>query len=50
MAELKDGYLFDIIEKGGAAVEKSPFMPPWGTALKDEDIRDVIAFVRRSGK
>ncbi|MFQ5946869.1 MAG: c-type cytochrome [Anaerolineae bacterium] len=46
VAKLKDEYLFAIIAKGGAAVGKSPLMPPWSAALKDEDIRDVIAFIR----
>jgi len=47
---LTDQYLFDLIQKGGAAVGKSPLMPPWGQALKDQDIRDVIGFVRTLSK
>ena len=46
MAGLKEQYLMDIIRKGGAAVGKSAMMPPWGAAMKDDEIRDVIAFVR----
>jgi mono/diheme cytochrome c family protein len=50
MAGLKDQYLFDLIQKGGAAVGKSPLIPPFGAQLKDQDIRDVIAFVRSLAK
>ncbi len=50
MAGLKDQYLFDLVKKGGAAVGKSPLIPPFGSKLKDEDIRDVIAFIRSLGK
>lgn len=50
MAGLKDQHLFDLIQKGGAAVGKSPLIPPFGSQLKDQDIRDVIAFVRTLSK
>ncbi len=50
VAGLKDQYLFDLIQKGGAAVGKSPLIPPFGSKLKDQDIRDVIAFIRSLGK
>src|SRR3990172_5871143 len=50
LAGLKDQYLFDLIQKGGAAVGKSPLMPPFGAKLKDADIRDVIAYLRTLAK
>lgn len=50
MAKLGDKYLVDIIAKGGPAVGKSPLMPPWGAALKAEDIQDVVAFLRSLSK
>lgn len=46
MAGMKDQQIFDLVKKGGAAVGKSPLMPPLGGTLKDADIRDVVAFVR----
>ncbi len=46
MAGLKDQHLFDLVQKGGAAVGKSPLIPPFGSKLKDDDIRDVIAYLR----
>lgn len=46
MNALTDKYLFDIIKGGGASVGKSPLMPPWGTQLKDQDIWNVVAYIR----
>jgi mono/diheme cytochrome c family protein len=50
MAGLKDQYLFDLVKKGGAAVGKSPLIPPFGSKLNDQEIRDVIAYVRTLAK
>ena len=44
MAQLDDQYLFKIISKGGAAVGKSPLMPP--AALQEQDIWNVIAYIK----
>ena len=46
MNALTDTYLFTIIKQGGQAVQKSQMMPPWGTQLQDQQIWDVIAYVR----
>jgi len=50
MAGLKDQYLFDLIQKGGAAVGKSPLIPPFGSKMKDGEIRDVIGYLRSLAK
>ena len=50
VAGLADQYLFDLIQKGGAAVGKSPLIPPFGSKLKDGEIRDVIAYIRSLAK
>lgn len=47
---LKDQYLFDLLQKGGAAVGKSPMMPPFGSKFKEGDIHDVIAYLRSLAK
>ncbi len=47
---LKDDYLRDLIAKGGPAVGKSPLMPPMGSALKPDDVNNIIAFIRSLGK
>jgi mono/diheme cytochrome c family protein len=46
MNALSDEHLFRVIKEGGAAVGKSPLMAPWGGTLRDEQIWDVVAFVR----
>jgi len=50
MATLTDEVIFNAIKNGGASVGKSPLMPPWGATLSDEQIRDVLAFVRTLAK
>ena len=50
MAGLKDQYLFDLIQKGGAAVGKSPLIPPFGSKMKDGEIRDLIAYLKTLAK
>jgi mono/diheme cytochrome c family protein len=47
---LKDDYIKKLIKEGGQAAGKSPLMPPLGGALKDDDIENVIAYVRSLGK
>lgn len=46
MNKLNDQYLLDIISKGGAAVGKSAQMPAWGAVVKENQIRDVVAYIR----
>ncbi len=50
MTGLKDQYLFDLVQKGGAALGKSPLLPPFGSKLKDGEIRDVIAYIKTLAK
>lgn len=46
MKTVTDAGMFDMIKKGGAAMNRSPLMAPWGGVLKDEDIQNVVAFLR----
>lgn len=46
MAQMSDDEMHKVIKDGGAAVGKSPLMPPWGASLKDDQIKDVIAYIR----
>ena len=46
MNQLSDQFLTTIISKGGSAVGKSSFMPSWGSAISDKDIRDIVAYLR----
>lgn len=38
--------LFTVIKGGGEAVALSSSMPNWGNVLQDQDIWDIIAFIR----
>ena len=46
MNQLTDKFLLEIISKGGSAVGKSPMMPGWGGQFKENQLRDVVAYVR----
>ena len=46
MNGLADKWLIDVISKGGGAVGKSNFMPAWGGALDDNQIRDIVSYIR----
>ncbi len=46
MAGLKNDYIRMLLKKGGASVGKSPLMPALGAAMTDEQLTNVIAFVR----
>jgi mono/diheme cytochrome c family protein len=42
-----DAYKELIIRKGGSAIGRSPYMPPWGNELSDQQIGDLLAYLRR---
>lgn len=46
MNPLSNDFVFKVIEKGGAAVGKSPSMAPWGGSLSNAQIWDLVAFIR----
>jgi len=41
-----DAYKERIIRKGGKELGRSPFMPPWGEELTDEQVSDVVRYLR----
>lgn len=43
---MPDLYKEGIIRRGGKAMGRSEFMPPWGEELTDEQIRDVVTYLR----
>jgi cytochrome c553 len=45
LAPLSDAYLFDLVKHGGAPIGK-PGMPAFGYHLSDEQIREVVRYVR----
>lgn len=50
MSKHSDQYLFDIIAKGGAGVQKSSLMPAWSGQLKEKQIQELVAFIRSLAK
>lgn len=41
-----DAYKEAIVRRGGKAMGRSEYMPPWGGELTDEQIADVVQFLR----
>jgi mono/diheme cytochrome c family protein len=39
-----------IIRRGGAALGRSPYMPPWGEELTEEQIMDLVNFLESIAK
>ena len=50
MDQLTDDYLFTAIKNGGAAVGKNASMPGWKSQLSDQEIWDIVSFVRTLAK
>jgi cytochrome c oxidase cbb3-type subunit III len=46
MGKISDDELLVVVKAGGAAVGKSPAMMAFKDTLSDDEIRDVIAFIR----
>ncbi|MGH7833800.1 MAG: c-type cytochrome [Candidatus Binatia bacterium] len=45
-----DRYLFDVVKDGGEAVGKTPLMPPFGFQLSDQQVWDVVSYMRSLAK
>ncbi len=50
MNALSNDHLFKVLKEGGPAVGKSPLMAAWGGTLSDDEIWDVVAYVRTLAK
>jgi mono/diheme cytochrome c family protein len=46
MSDKNDAYFALIIKTGGQAIGRSEFMPPWGAELTDEQMKDLVAYLR----
>jgi len=46
MSDKNDAYMGLIIRLGGEAMGRSPFMPPWGAELTDEQMGDLVTYLR----
>ncbi len=45
-SDKNDAYFSLIIRKGGAPLGRSEFMPTWEAELTDEQVRDLVAYLR----
>ena len=45
LSKLPDEIKELMIRKGGAALGRSPFMPPWGEELSNEQIKDLLFYL-----
>lgn len=41
-----EAYMKLIVRNGGKSIGRSEFMPPWGEELTDEQVSDVVAYLR----
>ncbi len=46
MGKISDEVVFKAIKFGGAAVNLSPEMPAWGSAMPDDEVKSLQAYVR----
>jgi cytochrome c oxidase cbb3-type subunit 3 len=46
MGDTPDDLLFKAIKNGGLSVNKSVLMPTWGGVLTDEQIHDLVKYLR----
>jgi mono/diheme cytochrome c family protein len=44
-----DKFLFDVVREGGEAVGQTRFMPPFGFQLSDQEVWDLVAYMRELG-
>ena len=42
---LTEEYTYKVVKEGGTAVGKSPLMVAWSGSLKDDELRNVAAYV-----
>lgn len=48
--EQSDQFLFDVVKDGGEAVGKTRFMPAFGFQLNDQEVWDLVAYMRSLGR
>jgi mono/diheme cytochrome c family protein len=45
-SDKNDAYMRLIVQRGGKALARSEFMPPWGEELTEEQIADVVSYLQ----
>jgi cytochrome c oxidase cbb3-type subunit 3 len=46
MGDIPNEEIFHVIKDGGLAVNKSVLMPAWGNVMNDEEIKELVAYLR----
>lgn len=46
MSGRSDETLFKVVKEGGPSIDKSVLMPPWGDTLSDEEIKEMVTYLR----
>ncbi len=46
MADIPDEQIMRAIKEGGLAVNKSVLMPAWGNVLNDDEVKEMLAYLR----
>ena len=46
MNKLTDADLRNVIRDGGPAISKSPLLPPWSKTLTEEEIDELVTYIR----
>jgi cytochrome c oxidase cbb3-type subunit 3 len=46
MSARSDQDLIKVIKEGGASINKSVLMPPWGDVFSDEEVNDLVQYLR----
>lgn len=50
MGKKSDADLAKVIKQGGTATGMSPVMPPWGSSLNEQEVANIIAYIRSLAK
>lgn len=46
MSARSDQDITKVIKEGGASINKSVLMPPWGDVFSDEEVADLVQYLR----
>ena len=47
MGAIPDNEVFKVIKEGGLSVNKSVLMPAWGSVMSDDEIRELVKYLRQ---
>ncbi len=46
MSKISDDTMINVIKNGGGAAHLSAEMQPWGSAFSDDQVKDLVAYIR----